>query len=518
MLIKFCRIIFFVSLIILTFSSEIISQDIMNPDSSLQVILNKLEGDNLSIQEAKDFALKNATSVKSAEAVYLAAKGSLRKERGYFDPEFYFSLIYQDLQEPTASFFAGADVLITEQTSTLTGLKLKLPVGTEFDLSLNTINQSTNSGFAFLNPEYNAFGNLSFRQPLLSGFSVSGREELTKAELQYEAAEARYKQEVIAVEAVTEQLYWNLYTSERDYAVQKLTLDRAEAFLKETELRHKAGLVGPSQVANAKTFLAEQKLLLIDRKEQLDGQSDQMASLIGIRPEAGYVRFKATDNPPGNFKVESVDELIEKAVNSNLELKAAQNDVDAAQTSVDAAEWEALPSVDLIGSLTSKSIGGSSQDVIFGGDTLRTTSGGSFGDVLSQIFNRKFPGWSVGIELSMPIGLRTGLGEKDRLDAQASGIKQKYIELTRILEQQVRAAHRELSNGSDRLKAASEGVEAAQEQVRIGMIEFQNGKITAFELVRLSEDFAVAQRRYSEALVKTVNAAATLKQLTSGKY
>jgi len=50
------------------------------------------------------------------------------------------------------------------------------------------------------------------------------------------------------------------------------------------------------------------------------------------------------------------------------------------------------------------------------------------------------------------------------------------------------------------------------------MIEFQNGRITAFELVRLSEDFAVAQRRYSEALVKTVNAVATLKQLTSGVY
>ena len=94
--------------------------------------------------------------------------------------------------------------------------------------------------------------------------------------------------------------------------------------------------------------------------------------------------------------------------------------------------------------------------------------------------------------------------------------EQRYIELSRILEQQVRAAHRELSNGNDRLKAATAGVEAAQEQVRIGMIEFQNGRITAFELVRLSEDFAVAQRRYSEALVKTVNAAALLKQLTSG--
>ncbi len=59
-------------------------------------------------------------------------------------------------------------------------------------------------------------------------------------------------------------------------------------------------------------------------------------------------------------------------------------------------------------------------------------------------------------------------------------------------------------------------MDAAQEQVRIGMIEFKNGRLSAFELVRLSEDFAVAQQRYSDALVKTVKAAAELKQLTSG--
>ena len=138
--------------------------------------------------------------------------------------------------------------------------------------------------------------------------------------------------------------------------------------------------------------------------------------------------------------------------------------------------------------------------------------------MLDQVFKRNFPGWSIGLELNVPIGFRTGLGEKDRLEAAVFYTKQQYVELSRTLEQSVRSAQRELSNGNSRLKAATDGVEAAQEQVRIGMIEFQNGRITAFELVRLGEDFAIAQRRYSEALVRTVNAVATLRQLTSGKY
>ena len=489
-----------------------------NPDSALQKILEQLEGDDLSLTQAREYAMKNATSLRSAEAEYLAAAGSLREERGYFDPELFFNLNYQDAKTPTASFFAGADVLATKRTTSQTGLRLKLPVGTEIELSVNTTSLKTNSQFAFLNPEYDAFGSLSFRQPLLKGFLASGRKDLTTAELQYEAAKARYDQATLAVEADADQLYWNLYAAERDYAVQIVTRDRAKAFLREAELKQKAGLVGPADVANAKTFLTQQELLLIDKKEQLDEKSDQLAVLIGTRPWDGKIRFKAIDNPPANFPVETVEEVVNKVLKNNLDLKAVQKDVDVSNSLVKAAKWAVLPNINLFGSLSSSGIGGDSQNVIFGGDTLRSTAGGSFGHVLNQVFKRQFPGWSVGVELSVPIGFRPGLGERDRLEAQELSARERYVELSRSLEQQVRSAHRQLFDGNERLKIAADGVSAAQEQVRIGMIEFRNGRITTFELVRLSEDFANAQQRYSDALVKTVKAEAELKKLTSGYY
>jgi outer membrane protein TolC len=124
----------------------------------------------------------------------------------------------------------------------------------------------------------------------------------------------------------------------------------------------------------------------------------------------------------------------------------------------------------------------------------------------------------VGVEISVPIGLRSGLGEQDRLEAELVIAEQRQIALTRILEEEVRSSYREVFNGKRRLTAAKEGVHAAQEQVRIGLIEFQNGRSTAFELVRLGADFAVAQQRYSQALVRSAKAAANLRQLTSGAY
>jgi len=494
------------------------AQTIVNPDSALQIILNNLKGTQITLSQSKEYAKENSTSVKLAEADYLASSGTLRRERGVFDPSFFLNFNYEDQKIPTASFFSGASVLSTQQSITSTGMRLDLPIGTKLELSLNTTRLKTNSQFAFLNPEYNAFGAVTLRQPLLSGFASSARKELKQAELINESSKARYDQAVLNTISNVEQSYWDLYAAERNYAVQKLTLERAEAVLKEAQLRAQAGLVGPNQVANAKTFWAQQKLLLIDREEELDNRSDQFAVLIGERPDSEYTRFLTIDDPPNSFPIEPVEGLIEHVLTSNLELQAAQKNIEIADALVDAASWQALPQVNLVGSLTSNGLGGSSQDVIFGGDTLRSTNNGSIGDVLSQVFKRKFPGWSVGVEVNIPIGLRSGLGEKDRLEAGTLSAQQSYIELSRLLEQQVRTSYRELLHGNVRLEVSREGVDAAQEQVRIGMIEFQNGRLSAFELVRLSEDFALAQQRYSEALVKTVKAAADLKQLTSGYY
>jgi outer membrane protein TolC len=515
---NFKKLIFIVFLSVLNSISVGKGQNIINPDSALQIILDNLQGEKLSLAQAQEYAGKNSTSLKQAEASYMASLGNLRRERGSFDPVFFLNLNYNDQKVPTASFFSGASVLATQETDASTGLRLNLPTGTQLELAINSTRLATNSQFAFLNPEYDAFGSVSIRQPLLSGFTVSARKDLKQAELNAESYKAEYDQEALTLNSSIEQSYWNLYTAERDYAVQRLTLERAESLLKEAQLREKAGLVGPNQVANAKTFWAEQKLLMIDSEEHLDTQSDQFAVLIGVRPGSGNSRYITTDTPPDEFPAASVDDLVGHTLDNNLDLLAAKKQMEIADALVEAAAWQSLPQVNFVGSITSNGLGGSSQDVIFGGDTLRSTNSGSYSEVLSQIFKRKYPGWSVGVEVTLPIGLRSGLGEKDRLEAGSYSAKQNYTELARLLEQQVRKSYRELLHGNERLKASREGVDAAQEQVRIGMIEFKNGRLSAFELVRLSEDFAVAQQRYSDALVKTVKAVSDLKQLTSGYY
>ena len=109
------------------------AQPVSDPDSALHAIIGNLSGSPLSLSTAVGHALKNATSVRKAEAAYIGARGSVRREAGAFDPHLYFTLNRIDQRLPTASFFSGAPVLATQQTTSQTGLRMSLPIGTELD-------------------------------------------------------------------------------------------------------------------------------------------------------------------------------------------------------------------------------------------------------------------------------------------------------------------------------------------------------------------------------------------------
>jgi len=105
---------------ILFLISALIRGQTVNPDSALQMIVEELEGSPITLTEAVDLAKKNSTAIGKVEALFMAAEGNLKRQRGYFDPEFYFNLYYHDLDIPTSSFFAGANVLQTKETTSQT--------------------------------------------------------------------------------------------------------------------------------------------------------------------------------------------------------------------------------------------------------------------------------------------------------------------------------------------------------------------------------------------------------------
>ena len=486
-------------------------------DSAVAAELANLPGAPLTLAEARTLARTGATEVRLARAAADAARGAVRRERGAYDPELYGEGSHRDREEPAASFFSGADVVQTTETRGEAGLRWRAPLGTRLSASLGAVRLETNSAFALLQPQYDAYGELRVTQPLLEGFGAGERGDLTAAERRLEAAEARFADARLATAAAVEVAYWALYAAGRDFSVQRLVTQRAEALLAQARTRERVGLVGPGDVASARVFLAEQRQALLDRQESLGQASDALAALVGQRP-AGQDLYRPLDEPPRDFPAPPADGLVAAATANNLQLQALAGEVAAAQARAARARRNALPSLDVFGALGGTGLSGTPQEIEFGGETFTTTVRGDVGESITQAVGYDYPAWELGLTFALPIGGRADGGEADRLAAEVVRAEQQLEAARRRLEADVRDARRALANGRERLAAARLGVEAASEQVRIGVLEFESGQTSAFELVRLAGDQAAAQQRYSRALVRTARAAAVLRQLTGGAY
>ena len=511
------------------------------PDSALARGLRSMAGDPISLEDAIARALDSSPQILEARAALDAARGANRRERGAFDPELFADVSVRDTETPTASAFAGAPVLEERNVTSSFGARTTLPFGTSLTAIVDASKSESNSEFQNLDPEYFANGRVELRQPLLKGFGAGTRGPLTSAERRTEAESARFSQTERDIRAETERLYWELYAAERDYVVQELIVDQANAFLEQASVRAEAGVIGPEQVASARVFLAQQRLALLDSEERLDATSDQLATGIGERPSsiatrgsgsmAGSSRldgqrFHAIDGPmldePGfsSLSEDEITRLLESARTNNLTLVAARRDLAALEATAASGKWNALPSLDLIGSVGGNGLAGTGTlggsigtNSLFGTDTTTREIDTGFGDALSQAVSRDYPTWGVGLELSLPIGLRSGRGERDRARAEVARQEARIAQLALSLEEELRDALRRYENGNLRLELAREAAGAAAEQVRIGLIEFENGRSTAFELVRLAADLASAQQELSRALVRTATARADLYRL-----
>jgi outer membrane protein TolC len=495
------------------------SAQISNPDSALAEALGGIRGEDLSLDAALSGALEHATGVHEAEATVRAAEGALRRENGAFDPVLFGGLTVSEDDVPNTSPFSTVAIVETQSTLTAAGARIRLPIGTELEATLEAAQIETNDDFATVEPMYTASGRLRLRQPLLKGFGPAAGGARSAARSELHAANARRSDAALAVRADASATYWDLYAAERDLAVQRLVVEQARAFFEQAESRAAAGLVGPSDVATAKVVLTEQELDAIDEEERLDEVSDRLVTLLGRAPAAG-TRWHAATEPPTELPVGMEDALVARALERNGELRAARRDLEARRAEAGAAKWNALPALDVVGSLGGNGLAGEPQPVSFGdldgdgtADTLFVPTSGGQGDAIERALDRDAPTWSVGVMLEVPIGFREGRGEKDRLAGEVARAEQRVIALERRVREDVRARHRELAHGVRRLTLAREGVEAALEQVRVGRIDYDNGRTTAFELVRLGADFAAAQERYSDALVRTAKAAAELERL-----
>ena len=385
----------------------------------------ELEEIELSIQQAVEMGLARNFDVRIARL-----EGEIREreeviQAAVFDPFFTLGANHSKNRRPTVSFLdigeleKGQEAAVVrvnpfETTGYSTGFRLRTLLGSTYTLTVNESGfdrplAARGRLFGF-NPVEEASIRFTATQPLLKGawypYNNSGiRVAENNRKLALEDLESAISDLIFNIEAV----YWQLVFSSRNYEARQNSLKVAIENVEKARKEEAAGTQPKIYVTTIEGQLARRKVEMNDALLQLENSRDSLLDLLQYKGES-LRRVWEEGGKGGSFEGIRVIPLSEPTEQSILpergpSLTAAFERradyrrftvlLDSQKALVDMRRNERLPQLDLTATWAQ-----------FGLDD-------SFNDAFSSLGTGDFYGWTIGLQLAMPLSNRGLQGSYD---------------------------------------------------------------------------------------------------------
>ena len=423
----------------------------------------------LSLRNALRIALERNLDIRLATADFTLTYHDLLIQKSIFDPFFTLGANYGKYRRPTASFLdiGGGGLLALVQVNPFetsdysVGLRGLTPVGTTYTLSLRqgSFDRPLASGSLFgINPQVESSASVRVTQPLLKGawypYNVaqiriaSNTRQLTRRQLMQTAIDTIFQ---------AEQAYWELVFALKNFESKLRALEVALQDVENARKRRDVGTLAPidvtiteSQAALRKVEFNEAELLLEDSRDRLlellnrSGRRSLKSRWESGEKQGPFDRLLVipTTAPDTEPFVPDREEALKLAFEERPDYHQVDLELKNQDLRVDVARNELLPQLDLIASWEQY---GLSDDLA---DSFSSFGGGDF------------YGWSVGVQLEVPIPNR---GPKHNY-------RRAQEELLRIQLRRTQLENRiflEVDQSIRKLKSLSRKVGDLEERVRL---------------------------------------------------
>ena len=416
----------------------------------------------LRYEDALQRAIDANPTLASGGAGVAAAEGALLAAQGAFDP-FATGAFNTQRDLSQSSFLQG---LTTENRAAnwQMGVGSTLATGTTLGLDwVNTQSRTAYQGDAVrldqlraagvLNEDYLYQSRLSARvsQDVLQGFkrsyNLSAVRQATRARDQAEAERLRTRNEVLAGVA---RAYWDLWYQRRASVIAEKSLEVAIEEQRIVSAKVAQGTLAPVEQARVDALVVQSRSALIGTRAAVRQASDLLLTLMG---EAPGVDVEPTSEPAEVREAGvEVERAVEAALGNNPELQALRLTATNAELDLADARHQLLPNLSASGS--------------YGLTGLETRDpddpAGPF-TAAGNLFNGEARNWSLGLNLTAPLGNRAdrGLHAQRVAAAQQAGLGLKARELG--LAQEVRAAAASLDTARAQLDLMGSNLALAEQ-------------------------------------------------------
>lgn len=425
----------------------------------LNPVFADLERSQYTLEQAIDKALSNNPELGILQARIELANAQLGESLASFYPQIKASLSYQHSDNPAQAFA----MIIAQRRLSLTGSDFNHPGGVD-----------------------------NYRPQVTASYSLfrGGQDYYRK-----QAAELGVETSALEKSATRNQLvnnvtaaYYGELAAMAAHQISQRSIAAVQSELDQSRIRFEAGTVLKSDVLSLDVQLAEAKDAEIQTANAIELAQSMLKTLLGLSANEAFAinttQPAALPAAPAVF-----DELLNQALSSHPELKAAEKRVAIAEQQLNVAQAAHLPRADAF-----VSYGSDSKDLAFSSNRDNVTAG-------------------VMVEVDVFSGFATQ--EKIKKAEHELTATQETARQTRLrIENQLKSAQLKLQEALNRAQVSDVAVQSAEEALRLVNEQRQAGVVTVTRYIEAEVARDKAHTRQITARFDALRAEAELKQAT----
>ena len=442
-----------------------------------------------------------------------AADFSLGPPVPLFDPAIIGGVLYQHQTTPELNVTSGGNVVTNTTYSGDIGVQKGFSTGATGALTFNTSRLTTNASVARLSPSISSSLGFTFTQPLLRGFGIAmNRRFIRIARNNEQTSSEVFRQQVIATVSGVIRLYYDLVSLTEDVKVKESTLAQAERLREDNSVAVQQGTLAPVELTRAEAQVAAARQDLANSRGFELQQELVLKTVLTKRGTADPAIRTARVIPttpieiPVHEPVHLIGELMGEAMRFRPELHEARLQIENSHIALTGSRNELLPQLDIVANAQNVGLAGSPNPSAAAATIISPGFLGGFGTTLDQIANGRFPTYSIGIQLNLPIHNRIAQADAARDEMMLRQWEVRYQQLENQIRLEVEGALIALEQARTAYDAAVEARILQEQSLTIEMEKLAAGLSTTF-LVLQYQSF-VAQARSTEVAARGVYAKA----------
>ncbi|WP_269537940.1 TolC family protein [Cerasicoccus fimbriatus] len=453
---------------------------------------------HLTLRQSVDLALEKNLGLSITRYSPGISLDAITVAEASFDPTINASLTAGEDAFPPSTSLAGviSGRAVNADQQFNVSVDKRFSLGTEVSVGTRLNRATTNSSNALLNPDFSSRLGVTLRQPLLAGFGEAvNLASVTRAQIGLRASRLEVRREVLDLIADVEIAYWNLAAARQRQALFLSNLRLAKSLLEENTERERVGLATRLEVLQAEASLAARSEDVILAQEAADNAEDRLRSVLGILYSERLNPIDVEPLPDNDPMLPEFRDSVTGALASDMESQIQLELIDQLEVDRRVANNSTLPDLDLFA----------------GGGVLGREQSAT--DSYQSAFESRGYDWNVGLEFSMPWGMRA---EEARLRTSTRNIyraETRLAEIQQELMRRLRLAWRSIASGRERLATTRASLRLNMESFEQERARYDAGLSNFRNVLEAQRDYDDAKLRHLAALYDLREAVVLLARL-----